>query len=403
MPASILPSPAARVLIVDDSAALGESLAEILRLRGFEATVCSSGSEALTVLDGVRFDVILSDVSMPGMDGLELLGEIRKRDLDVPVVLVTGQPSVETAVRAVAHGAHRYLTKPISPPALIETARRAAQVCRIARERRAAGEELGELGGLPADVAGRHAVLDTALASLWLTFQPIVTNQGALFGYEALVRTDSRLFGAPGELIETARDLNRLEELFHNVLGQLALALAKAPPESVLLINVHPQSLRSLQSVAPDALRAQANRIVLEITERSSLTDVPNFTELIAGLRSAGFRIAIDDLGSGYAGLSSFVTLEPDLVKLDVALVRNIQDSRTRQKLVRSICALGKDMGFLVVAEGIEIEQEEATLLEAGCDLLQGFRYAHPAREFPAPSWAPSGASFAPPHSRARR
>jgi EAL domain-containing protein (putative c-di-GMP-specific phosphodiesterase class I) len=103
----------------------------------------------------------------------------------------------------------------------------------------------------------------------------------------------------------------------------------------------------------------------------------------IAALREIGFRIAVDDLGAGYAGLTSFALLEPEIVKLDMTLVRDVHQSATKRKLIRSMAELCKDMGMLVVAEGVETVEERDCLVELGCDLLQGYYFAKPGKPFP--------------------
>ncbi len=100
-----------------------------------------------------------------------------------------------------------------------------------------------------------------------------------------------------------------------------------------------------------------------------------------------GFRIAVDDLGAGYAGLTSFALLEPDFVKFDMALVRDVQTSPIRQKLIGSMTTLCREMGMRVVAEGIETVEERDTVMQLGCDLLQGFLLGRPGRAFPTPTW----------------
>jgi EAL domain-containing protein (putative c-di-GMP-specific phosphodiesterase class I) len=95
-------------------------------------------------------------------------------------------------------------------------------------------------------------------------------------------------------------------------------------------------------------------------------------------LRNRGYRIAIDDIGSGYAGLASFALLEPDFIKLDTALVRGVEDSLTKRKLIWSLLAVCRELGIQVVAEGIETPAELDTLVDLGCDLLQGYLLARP-------------------------
>ena len=127
-----------------------------------------------------------------------------------------------------------------------------------------------------------------------------------------------------------------------------------------------------------------ARRIVLEVTERASLDHIPGIHGKIAELRALGFQIAIDDLGAGYAGLTSFTQLEPEFVKLDMSLIRDVDQSSTKQKIIRSMVGLCHDMGKQIVAEGIERREERDALIELGCDLLQGYLFAKPSRPFPA-------------------
>jgi EAL domain-containing protein (putative c-di-GMP-specific phosphodiesterase class I) len=122
---------------------------------------------------------------------------------------------------------------------------------------------------------------------------------------------------------------------------------------------------------------------VLEITERSAIEDVKDIQARVTMLRRLGFRIAIDDLGAGYAGLSSFAALEPEIVKLDMSLVRNVHQSDIRQRLVGSMTALCKEMGMGVVAEGVEVVEERDCLRGLGCELLQGYLFARPGPPFP--------------------
>ena len=105
----------------------------------------------------------------------------------------------------------------------------------------------------------------------------------------------------------------------------------------------------------------------------------------IARLRALGFQIAVDDLGAGYAGLSSFSQLEPDIVKLDMSLVRGIDSSSSKSSLVRSMVQVcTRDLGMRVVCEGVETSAERDTLERLGATLLQGYLFAKPERGFRA-------------------
>ena len=150
-----------------------------------------------------------------------------------------------------------------------------------------------------------------------------------------------------------------------------------------LFYNLHVRDLDD-ETLYSDSspLASMADRVVLEITERAALDEVKDVQERVARLRALGYRIAVDDLGAGYAGLNSLAELEPDVVKLDMTLVRDVHLSPTKRKLVRSIVALCDDMNIEVVAEGVENTEERDCVVDLGCDLLQGYFFARPAAPF---------------------
>jgi EAL domain-containing protein (putative c-di-GMP-specific phosphodiesterase class I) len=153
-------------------------------------------------------------------------------------------------------------------------------------------------------------------------------------------------------------------------------------------MSLHSRDLLDESLFSPDQpLTAIASRVVLEITERAALDDVEDARDRVARLRKLGYRIAVDDLGAGYAGLTSFVTLEPEYVKLDVSLVRGIDQQPMKRSLVRSITQLCRELGFEVVAEGVETCAERDVVVDCGCDLVQGFLIAKPGKPFPTPVW----------------
>lgn len=183
--------------------------------------------------------------------------------------------------------------------------------------------------------------------------------------------------------MDAAEQLGRLEELGRIVRQRAAIAMEHGPADTAYFINLHVRDLLDpilLSESSP--LAAYAQSIVLEVTERASLAEVPDVMQRIGQLRELGYRIAVDDLGAGYAGLTSFALLEPEFVKLDMSLVRDVHLSRTKSKVVRSMVNLAKDMGMLVVGEGVECIEEAEALVQLGCDFLQGFYYAKPAEPF---------------------
>ena len=381
----------ARVLLADDDALFLRTFARALTTAGHDVSTATDGTEAAALLATRAFDVVISDLAMPGMGGIDLLRLVRARDPDLPVLLVTGAPAVETAVMAVEHGALRYLVKPFDANTLEEAVTRALRAHRVARLKRDALALLGNLGlGHGPEVADRPALeasFGRALDSLWMAYQPIIRwSTRSVYGYEALVRTREPALPHPGALFDAAARLHRLEELGQTIRRITVTPVPKAPPDAQLFVNLHPHDLLDdtlLDDNSP--LLPIAPRVILEITERAPLHEVKDVFGRIAELRRRGFRIAVDDLGAGYAGLISFAQLEPEVIKLDMAIIRDVDRAPTKQKLVRSIVDLCRETGTMLVAEGVETAAERDTLLRLGCDLLQGYLFARPGEPFPSP------------------
>lgn len=375
------------VLLVDDEIEILRSAKRMLQALGYEVTTAQSGEEAVRCLGSRPFDVIVSDIVMPGTGGIELLREVREHDLHVPVVLVTGEPAVSTAVLALEYGAFHYLTKPVAPKALEAVIAKAVRMHRMARVKQQAAELFGHAPALGACRAGLEASFERALSSLWMAYHPIVDLRNRrVFGYEALLRSNEPSLPNPPALLDAAARLGRLDLLGRKIRD----CVAAAPPsdDRLLFVNLHVTDLSDPHLVDPGSpLSGLANHVVLEITERSSLDEVKDVRARIALLREMGFRIALDDLGAGYAGLASFTLLEPEIVKLDMKLVRDVHTSKTKQKVIRSMTSLSKDMGMIVVAEGVETVEERDTLLSLDCDLLQGYLFSKPGAPFPEVVW----------------
>jgi EAL domain-containing protein (putative c-di-GMP-specific phosphodiesterase class I) len=320
---------------------------------------------------------------------VDILRAVRERDLDVPVVLVTGNPTVETAISALELGALHYLVKPVAAAELLRCVENAARLRRLAAVKREALRQLGRSDGLMGDRAGLEAVFGRSLASLYMAYQPIVrTRDGSVFAWEALLRTREPGVSGPLAFIEMAERLGRVRELSRRIRASVAVT-AKRTPGVMFFVNLHPDDLLDEALYDPgSALGPLAPEIVLEITERSPLEGIPDVRERVRRLRALGFRLAVDDLGSGYSGLSSFASLEPDFVKLDRGLVAGLDREPIRQKLVSSIVSASRDLGITVVAEGIETKAERDAASEAGCDLMQGFLFRRPEELRSAQSFA---------------
>jgi EAL domain-containing protein (putative c-di-GMP-specific phosphodiesterase class I)/CheY-like chemotaxis protein len=378
--------PNSRVLIAEDDQLQLRAYTRALRAVGFEVDRADNGEAAISLILSNAYDAVISDITLPTVDGVGVLQAAHRKDPDLPVVLITGTPRIDTAVAAVEHSAFRYLLKPMSTVQLQETMVYAAQMHRVATLRRMAIASAGEAWSPAEDRTGLEEVFHRALDLMWIAFQPVVSwKRRRVFAYEALLRTTEPSMGNPIVLIGTAEKLGRVTDLGRRVRDRVAEHMPSAPSEFVF-VNLHSHDLLDEHLYSPNSRLTQyAERVVLEITERASLAQVTDIEKRISILRNLGFRIALDDLGAGYSGLSSFATLQPEVVKYDMSLVRSVESSPTRRKVISSMTSLFADMNMLVVAEGVETPAERDTLIEIGVDLLQGYLFAKPSKGFAQP------------------
>ncbi|MEO6775333.1 MAG: EAL domain-containing protein [Kofleriaceae bacterium] len=235
------------------------------------------------------------------------------------------------------------------------------------------------------ELAQLEVALGKCLAGLTMHFQPIVhASTRGRFGYEALLRSRDKLLPHPGAILDAAERLERIPALGRAVRAQSANVIASAPVErGMVFINLHLLDLFDKQLTSPFApLSKVASRVVLEITERTSLDGQADVRYRVAELRELGFKIAIDDLGGGHARMGTFTPLDCDFVKLDMSLVRDIDQHAMKQRLVRSVTELCREQGTKIIGEGVETEAEARVLVELGCDYLQGYLIAKPALPF---------------------
>lgn len=367
-----------RVLFVDDEPRITTAVVRMLHGTPYEVFTANRAREALRLLEEHEIDVIVSDERMPEMTGCELLEVARKRFPNTIRIILTGEASLDAAIQAINEAEiFRFLTKPCSPEEL--------QSC-LASALDAREERLRRPPALESDPDLERG-LEGALDALWMAYQPLVTaGRARLYGYEALVRCDRPGLADPLSLLGAAERLGRLPELDHRIFERVARDVDASPEGSLLFVNVHPRTLDDADLfVHRNPLRPFADRVVFEITERSSLEKVMDVQEKVDALRRSGFRVAVDDLGAGYAGLRSLALLRPEFVKIDKSLTAEIERSDTSAKLVASLASACRELGLVVVAEGVEREEQRERLVGLGCELLQGFLFGRPGKGFSQP------------------
>ena len=211
-------------------------------------------------------------------------------------------------------------------------------------------------------------------------FQPIIDlRTGNPLGTEALSRFPGELSRTPDVWFAEAASVGLGYELEILAVEKALAQLNRLPSAMYLSINASAETILS-DRFHESLDDVQAERVVLEVTEHTPITDYARFATSIAGLRARGVRLAVDDAGSGYAGFGHLLDLKPDIVKLDIALTRGIDRDPARQALGRALLRFGLETyRTTMVAEGIETRGELATLRSLGCRVGQGFALGRPS------------------------
>ena len=222
-------------------------------------------------------------------------------------------------------------------------------------------------------------------------FHPIVNlEDNEIMGYEALTRGPKDTeYEHPYILFDIASETDLLFEL-DRLCRKKALQNARGiSPQHKLFLNCLPSAVLDpefrdsyLKSFLDD-LKIHPFNIVLEVTEREAIENYDLFREAVKYYSDLGFAIAVDDTGAGYSSLETVVELKPQYIKLDISIVRGLDKNILKQELIKAIMGLSKEMNSIVIAEGIETEEELKTLKEIGILVGQGFLFAKPAPAFP--------------------
>jgi EAL domain-containing protein (putative c-di-GMP-specific phosphodiesterase class I) len=243
---------------------------------------------------------------------------------------------------------------------------------------------------------GRERLRDLIVnRQLSTVFQPIIDLANGqtthVQAYEALIRgpVGSDL-SSPAMLFNLASHSELVAELDHACLDSALHSLQTMPKDALLFANVLPARINDPQFRNrigdPAQVGIDPKRIVLELNEGQAIRSYEILSRGIEELRSKGVRVALDDLGAGYANLDHVLKLRPDFLKLDISLIRGVHQSPVKQALIGSMVQVGRAVGATVIAEGVEEAEEYETLVELGVAWGQGYLFARPEPGFKSPT-----------------
>jgi EAL domain-containing protein (putative c-di-GMP-specific phosphodiesterase class I) len=221
-------------------------------------------------------------------------------------------------------------------------------------------------------------------------YQPVVDlEERRALGFEALTRVSNGAFPGPERLFKVARENNAIWKLERLCRGRAIEGCRGLAPDQMLFLNVEPDSVRDPELRGETtfnllrASRLQPSQVVLEMTEHSAVRDMLELRQVLDYFKFLGYRLAMDDVGSGYSGLKAIAELKPDFIKIDMSLIRNIDRHPIKQDLTGTIARFSIRSGITLIAEGVERPEELRCLKEIGVRYAQGFLFARPGPPFP--------------------
>ncbi len=381
----------ARVFAVDDNPANTSLLKRLLQRSGLPDVVeVHDPTMVIDMLDERGADLVLLDLRMPGMDGFEVLAQIQQwaAGTFLPVIVVSSDDSRRSVERALGMGAHDFLSKPVEVGELVLRVRnlllhrRAYQELRRSRAWLRTRLDLFEPGLARVDADPGWArqelrrVLDQHL--LRIALQPVIDlRDGSQVSAEALARFPAAGIGDTSEWLGAAMEVGMGVEV-ETAAALAALALLPTLPAGIsLAVNVSPVLvLADLMACLGDA---PWHRVVLELIEHAPVEDYSVLNRMLAPVREAGARLAVDDTGAGFASLRHILDVRPDFIKLDIGIVRGVDHDLSRAAVSEMMVRFAERVGIQLIAEGIETQGECDTLRELGVVFGQGYLLGRPA------------------------
>ena len=382
-----------RICVVDQDETTLVTVRELLRNDGFHHVLATSDpNDLFAAVERQEVDLVILDLQAHPRE-IGLVAELdRRRDPSayLPVLVLTAEASARVRRKALATGAHDFVAKPFDPSEVLLRIRnllttRALHV-ELDGHRRLLELELQEHQRRAEEQRRRFAEQRARVAramepgSIRMVFQPVFgLADGGLLGAECLTRfelepdrppnvwfaeADAVGMGAALELASVRAAIGHLDAL---------------PAEAFLAVNVSAEVAGSpaLVEVFDDA-DVDLDRCVVELTEHAPVDDYVALRTNLDLLRGRGAKVAVDDAGAGYASFQHILRLEPDLIKLDLDLTREIDADPVRRALASALVTFGREIGAQMIAEGVERQEELDVLVELGFAGAQGYFLGRP-------------------------
>lgn len=402
-----------RLLVLDDDPLVGKTIGHIAASCGFQWRYEGTAESFLRVLDAWKPTHIMLDLVMPDVDGVEVIALLARRGCKARIIVTSGmggrvlQAAGRTAVEQGLSIAG-VLSKPFAAAALRALLNDHSAIAESRKDGGVDGVAVSE----PADDKTLAEELSNAIArrELSMVYQPKVRcADRRVSGFEALVRWQHPVRGCIGPAVfvplsERSGCIGALTEFVLDESLRWFAALTAETAETgrdtgtadmSLSVNVSALTLADPLFVEHVLARCACYgvppcQVMFELTETAAMDDPVSSLGLLTRLRMKGFALSIDDFGTGFSSMLQLVRMPFSEVKVDRSFISSLAISPESQAVVRSIIDLGHSLGMRVAAEGVEDERTMAWLVEAGCDLAQGFLIARPLLPDAVAGWLAS-------------
>lgn len=396
--------PHSKILIIDDDPAICGVIADYLSNKGFVVLEAEDGTVGLNLFARENPDLVLLDLRLPGMDGLEILSCINKDSPDTPVVIVSGQGTIKDAIAALKTGAWDYITKPIFDMNILNiTVNHVLERAKQIHEKNNYQFYTADMNTRAFEFLLLESDLRKALDNdeLVVHFQPVINLEDKkLISMEALLRWKHPKKGmvSPADFIPLAEETGLIESIGEWVLRAACAQNKKwqdaGYPPVTMSVNMSARQFnkKNVVETIGEILEETGLRpeyFCIEITESIIMKDVESTITKLNQLHKMGISLSIDDFGTGYSSLNYLKLFPIDNLKIDRSFVFNITSDSTDAAIAASVILLAHSMNLKVTAEGVETNEQLEMLRRQGCDYVQGFLFSKPiAAEKFAPFFA---------------
>jgi EAL domain-containing protein (putative c-di-GMP-specific phosphodiesterase class I) len=341
--------------------------------------VANSAAEAFEKVSP-HVDLIILDLVLPDSHGFEVCRRLRSDEdtRHIPIIMLSAYTLYEDKVQGLYLGADDFLPKPCEHEELfarIEVVMRRSH----GRDRMLCQKNHERI------ICELRNILDQSL--IMPHYQPIyLLNPFQLYGVEVLTRpTIEGPLSNPEDFFKAALQYGLYSDLEMLSWSKALAQLSQKISEEKVFLNCSPYFIESSQFLRVKALIEKTQlfpaNVILEITERSAITNYKLFYEHLNVFRDYGFRIAVDDVGGGYASLQSIVETEPNVVKIDRQFIASLRDNSYKRSIVKLIVNFCKENNILSIAEGIENETDLEMVRSLQVDAGQGYYFCRPTPE----------------------